>query len=929
MDPTLIIFCLFDSSLSEIDRYYFLLGSYQKHREANKRTKQFQSSSLNKIINKSKMYHHRHPHPDLPAIPEEADGSSVVDSVFDPFSPTETIHDSDGVDGDNNDVATDDEEQDKNSNNDEEEGSVDDASKAESIANSCAFSLDNVGFDEESSIAGSIAGHSIVGTNVGRSGDSSGLSLGNSSVNSLFHTPPLRYSVDSKCKQEQMLHRETCRTLGLPYNEDWLDTNSSSSSDVGSGSFLGSISASSGSTDELDRTRKIDKIWPWPTAKRKMMKNIAEDDVSMAEEMSDRITNSTSSSKLEVSMTKISGVKSACTNNMKGAWTAINDRIENAYDKTCSKQNSNHHQDVDPGIIESNVEASRLETHTSMRPSYIQQIFHPSMWANLYNESNLRTKIAIGTSMMFVLLCIIIIPSTTIGKSQSSEVTSSSGWVHDNPVIPTTPNSLTNGKTNITAVPSNSVETPTLPTESITVGTPAVATNPTESSTVATTSIVTIPSGFTSIAASVIPTVSHATVNPNNVGTSNNTDGTSSCTDMIGKFTNSKGKQRTCHWLSVRAAGSLYSAILDIECGGGEGSEETAGDGQLMKPSELGSSCQHTCRSYNGCGGFEEGVGEIYLETNRSEYSTNLTNSSAVGGDAFVVETNSTLSNESGKENAGSSPMKSTNSSAIDDDGVVIETNSTVSNGETGQDNTTTSLAINSSNSSAAKDDNNTDDDDYNDEGRESSHSLPSFIDTRGKERLCSFLDIRNRKQRSRRRNANCVNEVVRSTCPNSCSIYFTDNMTAIFNVSQEVAGSYSGGGYETAQQDSAMIDAEESLSELGDAMTSLSALRVDTGKNDNDTLSIEAVEGVEENAVEEDVITPSCLDNPGYYLNHRGRAVQCSWLIDGRDPTHESRRINNCGYGGDANGKNELLPEASDLGKMCKNTCGTCDQPK
>ena len=132
--------------------------------------------------------------------------------------------------------------------------------------------------------------------------------------------------------------------------------------------------------------------------------------------------------------------------------------------------------------------------------------------------------------------------------------------------------------------------------------------------------------------------------------------------------------------------------------------------------------------------------------------------------------------------------------------------------------------------------------------------------------------------------------------------------------------------------QGTAMLAAEKDLAKLGDEMTALSALRVDAGKNDEDSSPI--AEDAEQIEVDEDVTdsitTSSCLDNTGYYLNHHGRAVQCSWLIDGRDPTNESRRIHNCGYGdgggsNSAGNENPLLPAATDLGKMCKNTCGTC----
>jgi hypothetical protein len=62
------------------------------------------------------------------------------------------------------------------------------------------------------------------------------------------------------------------------------------------------------------------------------------------------------------------------------------------------------------------------------------------------------------------------------------------------------------------------------------------------------------------------------------------------------------------------------------------------------------------------------------------------------------------------------------------------------------------------------------------------------------------------------------------------------------------------------------------------------------------------------------------CVDEQGYYLNHNGQPRQCSWLINTSDPTDETRRIHNCGYA-DSN----QYSVGTDLGKMCKKTCGTC----
>lgn len=839
------------------------------------------------------MYHrrHTHSHPDLPAIPEAAEEASVVsDSLVDVISPTETIPDDENyfngreqqVEGE--DVVDDDDYNHYHTiDHDGEEGSVDDASNAESLANnSCAFSLDNVGFDEESSLGGS---HSVVGANHNNHHLTYGLSsVGNDSAGnniSLFETPTSheRSSFDTtgKSTQEQK-HRETCRAIGLPYNEDWLDTNySSSSSDVGSGSFLGSISDSSGSASEVERKRKIDKLWPWPTAAKGSNKKNSVDEIALPfDEESNSSSSSTGSSKSsnvnsKGSMAKIAEAKSICTKNMKDAWASFNERLENVYDKTQS--NSTHHQrSGDLNSMESSEQPPSPESDTSRRPSYV-----PAIWVNRYNESNFRTKVAVWASMILVLLCIIIVPAT-IGTSQSNEVPSSSLFA-EHPVTPSSHSIPSDEHVTITAVASNSVVTATIPPETSTGTTSTagtVTTKPTESNTVVTTTTATIgavivPTESISDAPSTgMPTASPVKVildlgDTSNSTTNNTSNSTPSCVDMDGKFFNSLGKRRTCYWLSIRAAGELHSTTLDAECGGNG-----------MKPSELGLNCQDTCRGYNGC-------------INESK-ATDSTNSFA----------NST----------------------------------TASNGGSGQVNSTTVNA--------------TDDDDE----IETSHTLQSFIDTRGQVRYCSFLNIRNHNRRAIRRKDNCVREDIRSTCPMYCSDYFTDkNSTAVVDGSQVVvAGSNIRGGgggtrefedkevhkkssaMEIHQKSPDMEEAKKDLTELDDAMTALSAFRIDDGMKDaTSTTEMEEEEDDElvagkEDGADEDTAITSCIDNTGHYLNHHGRAVQCSWLIDSRDPTDETRRIDNCGYGG-ISSSNADLPTVTELGKMCRNTCGTCGQ--
>ena len=63
-----------------------------------------------------------------------------------------------------------------------------------------------------------------------------------------------------------------------------------------------------------------------------------------------------------------------------------------------------------------------------------------------------------------------------------------------------------------------------------------------------------------------------------------------SCVDQTGKFTTRNNKNRACHWLG--RSESLHSAIQDRECG-----IQALG----IQPSKLGMNCRYTCRAYNGC----------------------------------------------------------------------------------------------------------------------------------------------------------------------------------------------------------------------------------------------------------------------------------------------------------------------------------------
>eukprot|EP00984_Skeletonema_dohrnii_P034226 scaffold33508_cov96-Skeletonema_dohrnii-CCMP3373.AAC.2 len=65
----------------------------------------------------------------------------------------------------------------------------------------------------------------------------------------------------------------------------------------------------------------------------------------------------------------------------------------------------------------------------------------------------------------------------------------------------------------------------------------------------------------------------------------------SSCIDQQGKFKNRNNKNRSCDWMS-KSGDTLHSSIQDRECG-----IQSLG----TQPSELGLKCRYTCRAYNGC----------------------------------------------------------------------------------------------------------------------------------------------------------------------------------------------------------------------------------------------------------------------------------------------------------------------------------------
>ena len=283
------------------------------------------------------MQPHRQHYQDLPAIPEEVCADDHVKNIGgDDSSNAEITVDNSENDG-ANDTSTPNEgiiDNTEDIGGDEIKGDVDNGGELkdtvaadefsnvedESCDNSYAFTLDNIGWDEECSLVGSVVGSIVAG------------SLHGGSDNCFAHTPASHQSRSSEYEREL---QETCQKFGLPYSEDWLKVISSqiSSGSIGDSldrdggsSILGSISVSSGSADsswDQQRKQKIDKLWPWSTSAKTSREENGQMPISkMAKNSLSRIIS-----------TDIKGGSSMCA---KELWTSFNRRMEGAHEMTNS-----------------------------------------------------------------------------------------------------------------------------------------------------------------------------------------------------------------------------------------------------------------------------------------------------------------------------------------------------------------------------------------------------------------------------------------------------------------------------------------------------------------------------------------------------------------------------------------------------------------
>ena len=122
--------------------------------------------------------------------------------------------------------------------------------------------------------------------------------------------------------------------------------------------------------------------------------------------------------------------------------------------------------------------------------------------------------------------------------------------------------------------------------------------------------------------------------------------------------------------------------------------------------------------------------------------------------------------------------------------------------------------------------------------------------------------------RRKKRRDANCHNELTQAACPDSCSAYVVVKETQSRNETQDI-GTIIG-----MPQDIEFMRAPASTTQ------------------------------------------DDCYDAVGFFLDSNSTVRECDWLSSNPDPLDETRKISNCGY----------LNQPSDLGRMCKLSCGMCD---
>jgi len=786
-------------------------------------------------------------HPDLPVILEEATSPS---SSYSALEDVEITPNEDTTDDGNN-----------------QEDIILDESDAESFTNnsinSYAFTLDNVGFDEENSLVGSsslLIDSMDVGVNQSSNQSSTfntsgeggllGVSSSMNSVTQEVHTPPSfqqeqQHTTTEECRisKRERVHRETCRTLSLPFSSPESSPSSSSNCSESESTILGSISVSSCSqttTDNDDATSndvdnrkksKIDKMWPWPSKKKTASIEENADEIvpldTMTNNDNDEIENSPKKS-------SVSEAISTYTSKFKDAISSFND----AYQKSkAATSNSESKGDVEDLNMSGDTKQSSTQdinnNDSDCLPNHMKRTIQnllPNLqpaWIDKYKNANPMIKLCVLGFILFTLLLVVIIVVASVGIKD--EGGGGRGTSED---------------------------------------------------------ILNEVFGNDSVSTMTTVVDSSASDDVSNV----------ICVDSTSKHKNSRGKNRNCSWLTMHNEKELYTDRLDVECGA---------VGRL-EASQLALNCQHSCRGYNGCPLSPEDLmkDEEYKKEEEKEddwewFDALANKKDQKDNDEEEVDNPFNLRDENDVKETESATTVQTlpgdpvylpigsqteTTTSVEEQPSILDTEvveSTVQEDAVMQEDTT---AVNDSN-----------------------NTVSTFINIRGRERPCSWLDSRYDNQRSFRREANCIMFDVQKACPASCEAYI---MTSVNEESTQ----------QTVDSD---IRVPYTINKEGIINMEMPNSQVDDFNNIQ-PLSSEVLtfaKGLPEATAPPQLLRSTiCSDNEGYYLNNFERVEQCLWLINSEDPTDESRRMFNCGY---PNSKE--YSTSTDLGKMCKATCGTC----
>ncbi len=586
-------------------------------------------------------------------------------------------------------------------------------------------------------------------------------------------------SIDAFQKHDADLHRETCRQLGIPFDEG----NVSPGRDGGSSSGTSSGNASGSTPSSSDESSTRENPWPWPEAGNGNSIDsmfdvpLESDGLSKVEGEKNGTGHGEKNEKgrpklPKIDMSRVTQVTSSYSSMVREVATSFVDRSKTAFSNSKRKR-------ITDGM--SRPSGKRINSG-NLREFIVD-------WNN---EATPMYKLTVAATMLFLVVCVFAV----VGTMQTSE-NGSRPDLEENGPHATVGDPLTVSKPSIPAsIPSTAVSNETFPElNETTIDMDIISdidfkntTNVTVSvkepnTTIATTEPEVLPATTTpTLAPSIPPTNSPFKIN----APFPKEEHMEPCINKKGRFQTDKNKKRQCHWLTIHDSEELFSERQDENCGV-NGNE----------PSELGLNCRYSCRAYNGC-----------LKGNGSE-DEQIARVQPVPADAVssISDPHETESDD-GEENSKGKF-----------NGLVL-----------------------------------------------GNVEASTFIDSRGRERPCKWLDIRNFGQQEIRRKANCGLPSAKLSCSASCAAY---------------------------------IDSDSS-----------SANVVIAHKKNTEVKHLTRAHA----PVPQDM----CYDGNGFYLNENDHPRKCEWLVDKGDPSDDSRLIKNCGYSNDH--------RLTDLGRMCKHTCGTCN---